>query len=316
MIGTDPAGKQSVEQQATAVLRRHGRSFHFAGRLLAGRDLRRSARLYAFCRWLDDLVDHGHPAIARRQLEQVRLQLQGKRPTTPNVSDFLLLSRQCEIPLEHALELITGLEQDLERVRVPDWPSLVRYAYRVAGTVGLMMSRVLGARSPAARPFAVDLGIAMQLTNIARDVAEDARADRRYLPASWVGAIEPMALVDSPQRLRPACRQLLEEAERYYDSGLAGLAYLPLRARVAIGVAGRIYREIGRRLIRHGCHAEAGREVVPSARKLALTPGSVLHDAVVRTPPRHDCTLHEPLAALASETHPAEPPARPAEAKP
>jgi phytoene synthase len=316
MIGTEPTGEKSTEQQATAVLRRHGRSFHFGGRLLGGRELRRSARLYAFCRWLDDLVDHGHPAIARRQLDQVRLQLQGKRPTTPGVSDFLRLSEQCAIPLEHALELTAGLEQDLEPVRVPDWAGLVRYAYRVAGTVGLMMSHVLGARSPAARPFAIDLGIAMQLTNIARDVAEDARADRRYLPASWVGPIEPMALLDTPNRLRPACRQLLEEAERYYDSGLAGLAYLPPRARIAIGVAGRIYREIGRRLVRNGCDAEAGRTVVPPARKLLLTPGSMVHDVAMRTPPEHDSTLHEPLTSLASETGRAELPARPAEAKP
>ncbi|MDZ7789295.1 MAG: phytoene/squalene synthase family protein [Xanthomonadales bacterium] len=284
-----------ADQSPRAVLKRHGRSFHFAGQLLGDEDFRRSARLYAFCRWLDDLVDRGHPKLARRELGRIRRQLAGEGIALPVVADFLDLAEECCIPIPIALELIEGLEQDLEPVRVGDRDELIRYAYRVAGTVGLMMSRVLGARSSRARPFAIDLGIAMQLTNIARDVAEDARADRRYLPATWVGAMEPDELLGNPEIVRKACHRLLNLAENYYVSGLSGLTYLPLRARLGIGVAGRVYRQIGRRLLRQGGNPLAGRVVVPKWQKVALTPGSLLIDAVRRSPHAHQEILHRPL---------------------
>lgn len=287
--------------RAVAVLRHHGRSFHFAGRLLADTEFRRSARLYAFCRWLDDLVDEGHPTLARRQLARVRHDLERKRASSRSVADFLDLAEECRIPLTVPLDLIDGLEQDLGRVRLAEWDEVVCYAYRVAGTVGLMMSRVLGANSDAARPFAVDLGIAMQLTNIARDVAEDAAADRRYLPASWVGEIEPCELAQQPGRVRAACRRLVASAESYYDSGLSGLGFLPLRAGLAIGVAGRVYRQIGRRLVGNGADPLAGRTVVPTWQKLLLTPPSLGRDLLPRAKPRHQTRLHEPLVALRSD---------------
>lgn len=282
---------------APAVLARHGRSFHFAGQLLGEEQFRRSARLYAFCRWLDDLVDQGHPRLARRELARIRRQLTDGASPAPPVADFLELAEQCRIPVRIALELIEGLAQDLEPVRIRNRSELLRYAYRVAGTVGLMMSHVLGARSLAAEPFAIDLGIAMQLTNIARDVAEDARADRRYLPATWIGAVEPAELLRQPERVRAACNQLLALSERYYRSGLSGLAYLPFRARVSIGVAGRVYRRIGRRLRRKGCDPLAGRVVVPKWEKLAITPGSLAVDAMARRPRCHETALHRPLPA-------------------
>ncbi|WP_376692359.1 phytoene/squalene synthase family protein [Wenzhouxiangella sp. EGI_FJ10409] len=290
--------------RAVAVLRHHGRSFYFAGQLLGGRDFERSARLYAFCRWLDDLVDEGHPALARRYLDRVRRDLALRRPSSRNVADFLALSEDCDIPLSAALDLLDGLEQDLGHVRLEDWDELVRYAYRVAGTVGLMMSQVLGARETAARPFAIDLGIAMQLTNIARDVREDAEADRRYLPASWVGEIEPVDLRRCPKRVGAACRKMLGRAETYYDSGLSGLSYLPLRPALAIGVAGRVYRQIGRRMLARGANPLAGRTIVPTWQKCLLTPPSVIRQLMRDDPGDHDLRLHEPLAGLDSQAPP------------
>ena len=287
-----------ADQSPEAILQRHGRSFHFAGRLLSDEDFRRSARLYAFCRWLDDLVDRSHPKLARRELGRIRRQLAGEGVALPVVADFLDLADECCIPIPIALELIEGLEQDLEQVRVVDQDGLIRYAYRVAGTVGLMMSQVLGARSARARPFSIDLGIAMQLTNIARDVAEDARANRRYLPATWLGDMEPDEMLSNPEGVRQACHRLLNLAEHYYASGLSGLPYLPLRARSGIGVAGRVYRQIGRRLLRQGGNPLAGRVVVPTWQKVSLTPMSLVIDAVRKTPHAHQEILHRPLAEL------------------
>ncbi len=298
--------------RAVSILKRHGRSFHFAGQLLGGRDFERSARLYAFCRWLDDLVDEGHPTLAKRHLDRVRRDLALNRASSHNVADFLALADECNIPMQAAQDLLDGLEQDLGCVRLQDWGELVRYAYRVAGTVGLMMCQVLAAREAAARPFAIDLGIAMQLTNIARDVREDAEAGRRYLPASWVGDIEPMELLHFRQQVRTSCRTMVQRAETYYASGLSGLSYLPMRPALAIGVAGRIYRQIGRRLLARGGDPLTGRTVVPTWQKCLLTPPSLARQLLRIRAGEHDAKLHEPLvnlglqpptAVAASRTH-------------
>jgi phytoene synthase len=293
-------GPEAFDGESPArVLKRHGRSFHFAGQLLAGRDLQRSARLYTFCRWLDDLVDEGHPLVARHHLARVRSELQRGQASSHRVADFLDLAQTCKLPMHAAFDLIDGLEQDLDPARLESWEELVRYAYRVAGTVGLMMSQVLGATDANARPFAIDLGIAMQLTNIARDVGEDAAANRRYLPGCWVGDLEPAEFGGHTEPVRAACRRLVQRAEAYYDSGLSGLSHLPPRPALAIGVAGRIYRQIGRRLLARGGDPLAERTVVPTWQKCLLTPSSLARDLVGRSHLRvHDERLHEPLETL------------------
>jgi phytoene synthase len=142
--------------------------------------------------------------------------------------------RECGIEPGIVRELIAGMASDAETVRVADEAELLRYCYRAAGTVGLMMCRVLDAPEPAAAAHAVDLGIAMQLTNLCRDVSADARMGRRYLPASLVGDIGPTELIDPSPTLQPALRaavaRLLALAETYYASGEAGLPFLPVRA--------------------------------------------------------------------------------------
>jgi phytoene synthase len=166
-----------------------------------------------------------------------------------------------------------------------------------------MMCGVLDVHSPAAHTYAVDLGIAMQLTNISRDIAEDAAAGRRYLPASMIGDLSPSELVFPSEMLRPRLREcvaaLLNLADRYYASGESGLSYLPLRARGGILVAARVYRAIGTRL-RTADHAFwNGRVVVTDCEKAALTAQAMLisplRTAFWRFPSRHDSSLHGAL---------------------
>jgi phytoene synthase len=159
-----------------------------------------------------------------------------------------------------AFELLAGMRMDVEGTRYASLEELKVYCYRVAGVVGLMMARVMGARDPRALLHARDLGEAMQLTNIARDVAEDERLGRVYLPQNWLTEYGRVATVD----------RLLTEAERGYVSGLQGLPYLPLRAAWAVASAAFIYRDIGQ-IVR----ARLGdtdpwlkRAVVPFRRKL------------------------------------------------
>lgn len=292
-----------------AVLARHGRSFHFASRLLGPRHGSRAARLYAFCRHLDDIADETRDAAqARSALERVRIDLEQDRSADPATQDFLALRRETGMAAAPALDLIDGLQGDLCDVAVHDEAELIGYAYRVAGTVGLMMCAVLDARDPAARPFAVDLGIAMQLTNIARDVGEDARLGRRYLPAGWVGGASPEQIADPDRQLqatlRDATARLLGLAERYYRSGEAGLGFLPARPRAAILVAARVYRAIGREIAAGDYRSWDRRAVVSGPKKLRHGSRALadycLSARLHGRDSRHDAALHAPLRGLAA----------------
>jgi len=181
---------------------------------------------------------------------------------------------------------------------VADVSSLLRYAYGAAGTVGIMMCAVLGVRDPAALPFAVDLGIAMQLTNIARDVAEDALCDRVYLPAAWLPpGYGPEAVARSPAPAFAAIGRILGLADRYYRSADCGLGYLPASARRGIRAAAGLYEAIGPTVLRAGPSALAtGRRAVVSDWRKPLLLARCLAPAPPMLP--HDRRLHEALRGL------------------
>lgn len=298
----------SHEAYATAdsSLQAHGRTFLWARSLLGDRHARRATRLYWFCRSLDDIVDApGTNPAARSALEAARRALGGEATQNPVLRDGQNLFKECRIDPAIPVELICGLESDLEAVRMKDLPQLLRYCYRVAGTVGIMMSGALDVTEPAAFFHAVDLGIAMQLTNICRDVAEDARAGRRYLPADLVGDIEPACLIEPTGMCRAgaesAIRTLLDLADRYYASGEQGLAYLPMGARAGILVAARIYQEIGMTLRRRQFDCWSGRAVVNSMDKLTITLRALPRMVQLLgnwSAPSHDQDMHRPLLGL------------------
>jgi phytoene synthase len=166
-----------------------------------------------------------------------------------------------------------------------------------------MMCRVLNCQYPRAESFAIDLGIAMQLTNIARDVLEDAKMDRRYLPATWFDtplSAETIAQAENSCHLPVAAAidQLLELAEQYYTSALLGIHLLPFRSRFAIIVALRVYRQIGRQLKGGGMQWWRGRTVVSKATKIRLSISSLVH-LIPRKVPDHQSQLHKHLKGLA-----------------
>jgi phytoene synthase len=292
---------------AEATLARQGRSFHWARRLLGATHADRATRLYAFCRRLDDLVDEAaSPEEARVALAAADRAIADGRSDDPVLSDGLALMRECGIEPGIVRELIAGMASDAETVRMADEAELLRYCYRAAGTVGLMMCRVLDSPEPAAAAHAVDLGIAMQLTNLCRDVAADARMGRRYLPASLVGDIAPDALIEPSPALQSALRvavaRLLALAEVYYASGEAGLPFLPVRARAGILVAGRVYRAIGHRLAAREYAYWEGRAFVPDWRKATITLTALttqpLRGAFWSRPTSHHGQLHRALVGL------------------
>lgn len=292
-----------------ATLAKGSRSFSLAAQFLPASTRSDAAVVYSMCRLIDDEADATSDLEhARRCLHSLAQEINGQAQPRPLVADFLRVIDRRRIDRRHALELIEGALSDLGTVRVNDEGELLRYAYRVAGTVGLMMSGVIGADHPQAPPFAIDLGIAMQLTNIARDVKEDTALGRVYLPRTWLEELghsaEALLAAQIPaDRLTVVVRRLLSLAEVYYRSADQGLRYIPLRTRVAILVASRVYRGIGRLLLQRGANPMLGRTVVPPLWRLCtagLALFELIRPSILGLTPgsAHRAELHLPIGHL------------------
>lgn len=269
------------------VLAFRARSFRWASALLSRAQRQRVAALYAFCRAVDDLADADW--VTPEDQEDL-VALQAALAAEPDGASlwptgyrwFRELCLECGIDFRVVQELLNGMATDLGVVRLESDRDLVQYCYRAAGTVGLMMCSVLGVRDPRAWRHAVDLGIAMQLTNISRDVLEDAMASRVYLPAERLRAygVASEDLVKGEadtEAVSLVVDDVLALAEGYYRSGDEGMRFLPPRARWAIVVASRLYRGIGRRLRRrYKSNPMLGRVIVPWFEKLMLVGGATV----------------------------------------
>lgn len=261
-----------------AAIRAGSKSF-FAASLLLPPAVRRPAYgLYAFCRLSDDAVDEAGgdrtAALARleRRLARACAGTPENHPADRALAEVLAVHA---IPEALPRALLEGLAWDTAGRRYTSLSDLTAYAARVAGAVGAMMSLVMGVRDPAALARACDLGVAMQFTNIARDVGEDARAGRLYLPLDWLAeaGIDTDAFLRDP-RLSPGLRRvvarLLAAAERLYLRSEPGIGMLPAGCRPAIRAARLIYAEIGRAVEANGLDSVGPRARVAGGRKAAL----------------------------------------------
>lgn len=269
---------------------RGGSKSFFAASLLLPEEVRDNAyALYGFCRRADDAVDDGaDPARACAELS-ARLDAiyDGHPGAEPVDRAFADVVRARAIPKSLPAALIEGFAWDAEGVRFETISRLRAYGARVAGSVGAMMTLVMGVRSPAALSRACDLGVAMQLTNIARDVGEDARAGRLYLPLEWMreAGLEPADWIAAPEfgpQIASVIRRVLEEADRLYARARPGIALLPMGCRPAIHAAARIYKEIGAEAERAGWDTVNRRVVTSTGRKLSLAAAGLLDAALTR----------------------------------
>lgn len=251
---------------ASHSIKRHSKSFYWAGLLLPHDVFKDVQQLYAYCRKMDDAVDELHaPDIVRESLVAHQ----------NGVGEVSHLLRDYQIPLPALYAFLRGLIDDTAPVKHRDISSVLAFGYHVAGTVGIMMCHILGRTDAATLYDAINLGVAMQLVNIARDRAEDLRNERDYIPENY----NQSALV----RL----------AEPYFDSGIYGVHKLPIAMRPAIMTAAYLYREIGKEIVAHPEYAMQHRIVVSKPRKLWLTFCALL--ACMRKPNKagkHDSALH------------------------
>lgn len=289
----DPRTLEAGYASAREVTRIHARSFYTASFLLTGERRRAAFALYAFCRRLDDLVDveDAPTADVARKLQQARELVTGLYHPEGVVraaelgwprEELLALAdtvRRFRLPPPPFLELIAGMEMDLLPRRYQTFAELERYCYRVAGVVGLLIARVLGFEEPRALDRAVDLGIAMQLTNILRDVKEDAGRGRFYLPQEELrgfGLSEAEVVAgEGGDRWTALVRCQIARARGYYLRAATGIPLLRA-GRWMVRAMSAIYGGILREIERRGYDVLSGRARVPGARKLWLLAATLL----------------------------------------
>jgi phytoene synthase len=260
-----------------ALMRGGSKTFFAASLLLPARVRAPASALYAYCRLADDAIDQGADPRAQVRALQNRLDAVYRGRPGDEPADRALAQVVHGFGLPRALldALLEGFLWDTEGRRYHTLSEVLAYGARVAGTVGAMMSLLMGARSPSALARACELGVAMQLTNIARDVGEDARNGRLYLPRDWLAqaGVDADAWLAAP-RFTPAIgsvvQRLLAQADVLYRRSALGIAELPRDCRPAIDAARNVYAEIGRQLERDGLDSVTRRAVVPGRRKLVL----------------------------------------------
>lgn len=260
-----------------ALLRGGSRTFHAASKVLPRRVADPAIALYAFCRLADDAVDLGgnRTAAVERLKDRLDRAYRGQPMNLAADRAFTDVVARFSIPRELLEALLEGLTWDAEGHRYETLQELYAYAARVAGAVGAMMTIVMGQRAPEIVARACDLGVAMQLTNIARDIGEDARAGRLYLPLAWLreAGIEPDTWLANPvftPEIAAIVQRLLDAADAMYGRATLGIANLPLSCRPGIYAARALYAEIGRELERGGLDSVSRRAVVSTERKLKV----------------------------------------------
>lgn len=263
--------------QCRRLLRGGSRSFYAASFLLPISVRTPACALYAFCREADDAIDlHEDPERALFELhERLAAIYRGVPHRVPADRGFACVVDRFDIPIELPLALLEGFEWDTRKRRYETMDDVIAYAARVAGAVGAMMALVMQSRSASAIARACDLGVAMQLSNIARDVGEDARAGRLYLPLAWFDQHEmnPASFLQAPtfdSRVADMVERLLAIAEQLYHRADAGIALLPATCRPGIRSARHLYAAIGHEVLARGGDSITGRAVVSPARKMRL----------------------------------------------
>jgi phytoene synthase len=282
---TVPASHVSEES-----IRRHSKSFSLASRVLPPDARRHAVALYAWCRHADDAVDLVAPEGREAALVALASELNdvyaGVTLDDPVLALFQHTIVERSIPRRYAEDLLKGMEMDVRGRRYHTWDELLDYCYHVAGCVGLMMCHAMGMKDEEALVNAAHLGMAMQLTNICRDVEEDWGRDRLYLPDDVLSECgcpgladrlgEPFPAAEARWPVAAAIERVLREADRYYRSGDAGLPALSWRCAMAIRTARKVYSSIGGRLESVRYDPLAGRAYVPLGRKLVLASVSIL----------------------------------------
>ena len=217
------------------LIEKHAKSFYWASFFLSKKIFNKCSSLYDFCRTLDDIADEGTPLeIKKKKFKEFKSEFKNKNYSNPIIKNILNLLVEEDISNKIVEDLFDGVESDLKnQVKMSTKKQLFVYSYRVAGTVGLMMSKILKVNDKLSLKRAIDLGIAMQLTNIARDVVEDKKRNRSYIDHNF-----------------NSIKETIEIADAFYKSSFSAIRAVPIGSRFSIIVARRVYRKIGDNILK------------------------------------------------------------------
>jgi 15-cis-phytoene synthase len=248
------------------IIRKGSKSFALATLFLPSIAQNEVHILYAWLRHCDDKIDSENSKIT--DLEQLKLELWHNQENNPFHQLQKIISEK-DLPHEYFNEFFEGLQMDLQNKAYETLSELEVYCFRVAGVVGLILCPIIGVTHPQAHQHASALGIGMQLTNICRDITEDARNNRIYLPRDLLQQnLTARDLVEAPELCQPVVLQLLARAEILYEKGNQGLKYLPFRVAIAVGCASFIYRAIGKKILKNMPETLRHRVVVGKLEKI------------------------------------------------
>ena len=235
-----------LELNSSTDLKSEGKSFYWASFFLPKNSKKNAGILYSICRYFDDIADKN----SEDQTNYLKSSIEEIKNNKNNKINVFL--KKNKINNSIFIDLIEGLILDQKKIRIQNKEELIKYSYHVAGTVGLMMSKIIGVKHKNASKSAIDLGIGMQLTNIARDVYEDSKMKRIYLPSNWIPNISLKNLNDVHEfssendiKISNAINKLISLSEKFYINGFAGLKYIPFSTRLGIFIAANVYRGIG-----------------------------------------------------------------------
>lgn len=245
------------EDHSNLSLKKRAKTFHFAS-LFFSKEIRNDVEtLYFFCRYIDDIGDSkdGNKVSLRNSLESIKKQLRNKKSGNEIISSFLNLTYKYKIDIKVPIALINGVISDLKIVNINDYNELVTYSYKVAGTVGYMMCKIMNIKNKEMLFKGVQLGIAMQFTNIARDIKEDLQRGRIYFPKKFRINIKQKFndLTLNPDLQKAFSKDLkdyLNLTDKIYMSSWKGIIKLPLRYKVPIAIAAYLYQSIGSKIKR------------------------------------------------------------------
>ena len=241
------------------LLKKHAKSFYWASFFLPNNALDKCSSLYNFCRTLDDIVDNNNNLVVKREnFLKFKKDFENKNLNNQIIKDMWSVIDSENISKQVVIDLFDGVETDLkEKVVINSKKDLLVYSYRVAGTIGLMMSKILNVKNREALKGAIDLGIAMQFTNIARDVCEDKARNRQYVDHNFL-----------------AIREIIDESQSFYENSFKSISDIPIRSRFSVIVARRVYRKIGDYILKQkniDNYNKAGKIYVPMFEKAIQT---------------------------------------------
>lgn len=268
-------------EYARSITARFARSFYFASRFLPAEKRWGTYALYGFCRYADNLIDLPRTRSKEELLTEIdhltselSVAYRTGESEHPIIKSFIHIAQKYDIPERYPRELIKGVEMDARFVGYKTYEDLHLFAWRVAGVVGLMMTYILGYKDEAAFPYAEKLGVAMQLTNILRDVQEDKNMHRIYLPREELRQFDVDEREIFAEEVTPRLRELIkfqvERAHSFYVEAEPGIAMLNKESRFAIYTASRIYQAILSKIELADYNPFAGRAVVPTPHKLSI----------------------------------------------